>query len=60
MAINHIDARVLDGARMLKDMFANDAIHALERRIAWALDCARIDDVLFWLSVQEAMYGQPV
>ncbi len=60
MAIHHIDAKVLEGANMMKDMFDGDAIPALERRIAWALDCARIDDALYWLNVQEAMYGQPI
>ncbi len=59
MAIEHITERVLEGATMLHDLFDGDATPAIEPRVAWALDCARIDDAMYWLEVQEAIYGQP-
>lgn len=59
MAMGHFDEQVLEGANMLQDMFDGDSIPALERRIAWALDCARIDDVMYWLTVQEAFTASP-
>jgi hypothetical protein len=51
---------VLEGATMLHDMFARGAKPALERRIAWAVDCARIEDAMYWLAVRDTMYGQPI
>jgi hypothetical protein len=60
MAMDQIDDRVLEGASMVHDLFDGDASRAIERRIAWALDCARIDDVMYWLAVRSALYGQPV
>ncbi|MDO6415976.1 hypothetical protein Q4F19_16420 [Sphingomonas sp. BIUV-7] len=60
MAIDPIKDEVLEGATMLHDLFANDAEPAIQRRIAWALDCQRIDEAMYWLGVREAMYGQPL
>lgn len=60
MAMDQIDERVLEGASMVHDLFDGEAGRAIERRIAWALDCARIDDAMYWLAVRSALYGQPV
>jgi hypothetical protein len=50
---------VLEGATMLRELFADEAGLAIERRVAWALDCARIEDAMYWLAVRETIYGQP-
>jgi hypothetical protein len=60
MVIDQIDDRVLEGAAMVYDMFSDGTAPALERRIAWAFDCARLDDVMYWLDVRQALYGQPL
>jgi hypothetical protein len=58
--IHPIEADVLKDASMLHDLFDGDADPAIARRVAWALDCRRIDEVMHWLVVREAMYGQPL
>lgn len=60
MDAQSIDSDILQGAAMLRDLFAKDAPPAIQRRIAWAFDCARIDEVMYWLSVLEAMCGIPL
>jgi hypothetical protein len=60
MAIDQIDYTVLEGATMLRDVFADFVAPALERRIAWAVDCAEIDYAMYWLDVHSTLYGQPV
>lgn len=60
MAIDKIDNTVLEGATMLHDLFAESAAPAIERRVAWALDCSKIDEAMYWLDVHSTIYGQPV
>lgn len=59
MARDTIDGAVLESARMLQDMFDSGTLPAIERRIAWALDCSRIEEAMYWLRVQSVLFGLP-
>ncbi|QJU57207.1 hypothetical protein HL653_04850 [Sphingomonas sp. AP4-R1] len=57
--MDRIDEHVLEGANMVWDLFDGEAGGAIERRVAWALDCARIEDAMYWLAVGAALNGEP-